>query len=218
MMKGDKLNTTEGRSVLHTALRAPKSSSLVVDGVDVVKDVHAVLDNIEDFSNQVREGKRRGVTGKVLKNIISIGIGGSYLGPEFVYEALRCDATASAAAAGRSLKFLANVDPVDVARATEGFDPEETLVIVVSKTFTTAETMLNARSLREWLLAHLSKAADRADAADIISKHIIAVSSNIPATSEFGIDPKNVFGFWDWVGGRYSVTSAVGVVPLAVRR
>lgn len=153
------------------------------------------------------------MTGKPLTNIVSVGIGGSYLGPEFVYESLRMEPAAKAASEGRCLRFLANVDPVDVARALEGLDPETTLVVIISKTFTTAETMLNARTLRDWLLRHLSPAHD---AKDVVRQHVIACTTNVEGATAFGILESNLFGFWDWVGGRYSVCSAVGVVPLAL--
>jgi glucose-6-phosphate isomerase len=213
MAAGDHINSTEDRAVMHMALRAPKGYSFNVDGTNVVPDVQAVLDNIYTFANEVRSGQAVGATGKPLVNVISIGIGGSYLGPEFVYEALKTSPTSAASAFGRTLRFLANVDPVDVKRATDGLDPEETLVIIVSKTFTTAETMLNARTLRDWLI----KGVSGADAAAVVQKHMIAVSANVPAANKFGVESKNVFGFWDWVGGRYSVCSAVGVVPLALQ-
>lgn len=212
---GEHVNVTEDRAVLHMALRAPVSKKIVVDGQDVSKDVHDVLNAINAFSTSIRSGAKLGSTGKVLKNIISIGIGGSYLGPEYVFEALRYEPVAKAASEGRTLRFLANVDPVDVARATNGLNPEETLVIVVSKTFTTAETMLNARTLRKWLVDGLT--AKGVSSADAISKHMIAASSAVPLVQEFGIDKANIFGFWDWVGGRYSVTSSVGILPLALQ-
>ena len=208
MYRGEKINTSEDRAVLHVALRAPTDAEIKVDGEDIIPDVHRVQADIRHYSNQVRAGKITGVTGKALKNIIAIGIGGSYLGPEFVYEALRTDKSAAKAADGRKLKFLANVDPIDVTRALEDCDPEETLVIVISKTFTTAETMLNAKTVRAWLKKNLGEAA--------VAKHMIAVSTNLKAVESFGIDPKNTFGFWDWVGGRYSVWSAVGILPLAL--
>jgi len=211
MRAGEAVNTTEDRAVMHMALRAPKGKVMATAGADVVPDVHAVLDAIEAYAGAVRAGERKGVTGKVLKNVISVGIGGSYLGPEFVHEALRHDGTAAPAAAGRTLRFLANVDPVDVARATEGLDPAETLVVIVSKTFTTAETMLNARTLRAWLQASLG-AADA-----VVASHMIALSAAVPKAVDFGIAAANVFGFWDWVGGRYSVCSAVGAMPLALQ-
>ena len=209
MFNGDKINTTEGRSVLHVALRAPKTASIMTDGTDVVPAVHDVLDKIKGFTDKVRSGAWVGATGKPLTDVVAIGIGGSYLGPEFVFEALRMDPKASAAASGRQLRFLANVDPVDVARAREGLNPETTLVLVISKTFTTAETMLNARTMRAWIVKALGS--------DAVAKHMVAVSTNLKGVEAFGINPENAFGFWDWVGGRYSVCSAVGVVPLALQ-
>lgn len=209
MFNGDKINTTEGRSVLHVALRAPKGASIMADGTDIVPAVHEVLDKIKGFTDKVRSGEWIGATGKALTDVVAIGIGGSYLGPEFVFEALRMDPKASAAASGRRLRFLANVDPVDVARAREGLNPETTLVLVISKTFTTAETMLNARTMRAWITEALGS--------DAVAKHMVAVSTNLKGVEEFGIDPDNAFGFWDWVGGRYSVSSAVGMVPLALQ-
>jgi glucose-6-phosphate isomerase len=218
MFAGEKINNTEGRSVLHTALRLPKDASLVVDGTDVVKDVHGVLDRIAQFSNKVRDGTFAGFTGKRLKNIVAIGIGGSFLGPEFVFEALKHDATCKAASAekGMQLKFLANVDPIDFYRATDGLDVEETLFVIVSKTFTTAETMLNARTCRKHILDHYAKAQPGCDTAQVLAAHLCAVSTNLAATKDFGISDENVFGFWSWVGGRYSVSSAVGVLPLSL--
>ena len=212
MAAGEHINNTENRAVMHVALRAPASKRIVVDGEDVVPGVHQVLGKIKDFASRVRSGQWLGATGKPLTTVVSIGIGGSFLGPEFVFEALRTDATASAAAAGRTLRFLANVDPVDVARALAGLDAETTLVVIVSKTFTTAETMLNARTVKKWLLAKVP-----ADAAATIDKHMVAVSTAIPKATDFGINAENIFGFWDWVGGRYSVCSAVGVLPLALQ-
>ncbi len=209
MFAGEKINRTENRSVLHHALRLPKTESLLVDGVDVVPQVHEVLAKIKAFSEQVRDGKRKGITGKPLTEVVSIGIGGSYLGPDFVHEALRTEPSCSAAADGRHLRFLANVDPIDLARSLEDLDPARTLIVVVSKTFTTAETMLNARAVRSWLLKKLGKGA--------VAKHMVAVSTNVAEVKAFGIDPENIFPFWDWVGGRYSVTSAVGVLPLALQ-
>ncbi|KDO30887.1 glucose-6-phosphate isomerase [Saprolegnia parasitica CBS 223.65] len=211
---GEHVNKTEDRAVMHMALRSPATKPMYVDGKNVVEDVHEVLGAIRKFSDRVRSGEAHGATGKKLLNVVSIGIGGSYLGPEYVFEALRHEKVAKAAAAGRTLRFLANVDPVDAARAVEGLNPEDTLVIVVSKTFTTAETMLNARTLRKWLVDGL--AAHGVSAADAIRHHMIAVSAAVPKAQEFGILPENVFGFWDWVGGRYSVCSAVGIVPLAL--
>lgn len=208
MASGERINATENRAVLHMALRAPHRKSILVDGKDVVPEVHAVLDRIKAFSKEFRTGKWKGATGKKLLNVVSIGIGGSYLGPEFAYEAMRTDATCAKNAKRRTLRFLANVDPIDVERALAGLDPEKTLVVVVSKTFTTAETMLNARTVRKWIVDNLGEAA--------VAKHMVAVSTNLDEVRKFGIDPANAFGFWDWVGGRYSVCSAVGVLPLAL--
>eukprot|EP00382_Lankesteria_abbotti_P000803 CAMPEP_0113845190 /NCGR_PEP_ID=MMETSP0372-20130328/623_1 /TAXON_ID=340204 /ORGANISM="Lankesteria abbotti" /LENGTH=561 /DNA_ID=CAMNT_0000814213 /DNA_START=148 /DNA_END=1833 /DNA_ORIENTATION=- /assembly_acc=CAM_ASM_000359 len=210
MFNGEKINTTEDRAVLHVALRADAKTSIKVDGQDVVPLVHEVLQRIKTFSDSIRSGKLLGYTGKPLKNVVCIGIGGSYLGPEFVFEALRTESSAAEAASGRQLHFLANVDPIDVSRALQGFNADETLVVIISKTFTTAETMLNARTIRNWIIKELK-------AEDAVGKHVVAVSTNIPLTTKFGIAPENVFGFWDWVGGRYSVTSAVGVLPLALQ-
>ena len=209
MAKGEKINTTENRSVLHIALRADAKTKIVIDGVDQVAEVHKVLKQIKGFSDKVRSGKWKGATGKKLTDVVAIGIGGSYLGPEFVYEALKTDPVAAKAAKGRRLRFLANVDPIDVTRALDGLEPATTLVVVISKTFTTAETMLNAKTLRAWLVKKLGQKA--------VAKHMVAVSTNLKDVEAFGIDPKNAFGFWDWVGGRYSVCSAVGVVPLALQ-
>jgi len=216
MFKGDKINNTEGRCVLHVSLRKPASQSLVVDGVDVVKEVHETNSKIRQFSDSVRQGKIVGHTGKKLQNLVAIGIGGSFLGPEFVFEALRFDATCRSASAGMNLKFLANVDPIDFFRATDGLDVESTLFIIVSKTFTTAETMLNARTCRQHILDYYRKAMPGCDEAQVLSKHLCAVSTNLKATKEFGINDENVFGFWEWVGGRFSVSSAVGLVPLSL--
>ncbi|CAM9795745.1 unnamed protein product [Ectocarpus sp. 4 AP-2014] len=212
MFTGEKINNTEGRAVMHVALRAPKEATMNVDGKNVVPDVHSVLDKIEDFSARVRSGVFKGCTLKPLTNLVCIGIGGSYLGPEFVYEALKCEPAAQGAAMGRTLRFLANVDPVDVSRAIYGLNPEETLVVVVSKTFTTAETMLNARTIKDWLITSIKGKTP----AEITSQHIVAVSTNDKLVRDFGVDPANIFGFWDWVGGRYSVSSAVGVLPIAL--
>ncbi|MEW4566525.1 glucose-6-phosphate isomerase [Tautonia sp. JC769] len=209
MFRGDRINTTEDRAVLHVALRAPQGASITVDGVNVVDEVHTVLEKIRGFSDRVRSGEWKGATGKPLTDVVSIGIGGSYLGPEFVHEALRTDPYCAQAAQGRRLRFLANVDPIDVARNLEGLNPETTLVVIVSKTFTTAETMLNAKTLRQWLVGSLGP--------ESVAKHMVAVSTNLDGVRDFGIDPANAFGFWDWVGGRYSVCSAVGVVPLALQ-
>jgi len=209
MFAGDHINTTEDRAVLHVATRAPRGSTIMADGRNVVPDVWDVLDKIKDFSDRVRSGEWAGVTGKPLKSVVAIGIGGSFLGPLFVHTALRTDQDAAGLAAGRQLRFLANVDPVDVARALNGLDPEQTLVVVVSKTFTTVETMLNARTVRSWLTHFLGEGA--------VAKHMVAVSTNLKLVKEFGIDPANAFAFWDWVGGRYSACSAVGILPLALQ-
>ena len=213
MFAGAKINSTEGRAAFHGALRAPKGKVMAVDGVDQVAPVHEVLDSIEGFSLRVRSGEWKGCTGKALTNVVAVGIGGSYLGPEFLFEALSCDPAASELAAGRTLKFLANVDPVDFKRATRGLDPEATLVVIVSKTFTTAETMLNARTIRKWLFDGMKGV----DPAAVARQHIAACSTALEKTAEFGIAPENVFGFWDWVGGRFSVHSAVGMVPLSLQ-
>jgi glucose-6-phosphate isomerase len=213
MFAGKKINKTENRAVLHTALRRPKDSGLrlSVDGLDVNQSVLGVLEGIREFSDEVRSGKHLGYSGKQLTSVVCIGIGGSYLGPEFVYEALRSDyqATTQEVCKGRTMRFLANVDPIDVGRALQGLDPEQTLVIVISKTFTTAETMLNAVTVRNWVTSHY-KSEDKA----IINAHFCAVSTALEKTSQFGIS--RVFGFWDWVGGRFSVCSAVGILPLAL--
>nr|XP_043614977.1 glucose-6-phosphate isomerase, cytosolic [Erigeron canadensis] len=209
MFNGEHINSTENRSVLHVALRAAKDTTMNSDGKNVVPDVWQVLDKIKEFSDKVRSGSWVGATGKALTNVIAVGIGGSFLGPLFVHTALQTDPEASKSAGGRQLRFLANVDPVDVARNISGLDPETTLVVVVSKTFTTAETMLNARTLREWISSALGPQA--------VSKHMVAVSTNLKLVEKFGIDPNNAFAFWDWVGGRYSVCSAVGVLPLSLQ-
>jgi len=216
MFKGEKINNTEGRSVLHTALRKEKTDSLVVDGTDVVKDVHEVNERIQAFTNKVRDGSLAGFTGKKLANIVAIGIGGSFLGPEFVFEALKFDEKAKAAAKGMNLRFLANVDPIDFFRATDGLNVEETLFVIVSKTFTTAETMLNSRTCRKFIIDEYKKIDANADEKAVLGKHLCAVSTNLKATAEFGINDENVFGFWSWVGGRFSVSSAVGLLPLSL--
>lgn len=206
---GEIVNKTEGRAALHIALRAPADEEIQVNGVNVVPEVHKVLDKIKTFSNAVRSGEILGYTGKKLTSVLAIGIGGSYLGPKFVSEAIRMYTEAYIGSWGRELRFLANVDPVDVSLAREGLAPETTLIIIISKTFTTAETMLNARTMRKWIVDSMGESA--------VSKHMIAVSTNKKGVSEFGIDAdKNMFEFWDWVGGRYSVCSAVGVLPLAL--
>lgn len=207
---GGIVNATEKRAAMHVALRAPSNAVMEVDGVNVVPDVHAVLSKIRSFVEKVRSGEIVGATGEKLTTVLAIGIGGSYLGPRFVSEAIRMHPSAHVSAEGRTLRFLANVDPVDVAIAREGLNPASTLVVVVSKTFTTAETMLNARTMRKWIVDALGESA--------VAKHMVAVSTNAKGVSGFGIDAdKNMFGFWDWVGGRYSVCSAVGVLPLALQ-
>jgi glucose-6-phosphate isomerase len=217
MKTGVHINNTEDRAVGHVALRTPRGKEFVVDGKDVVGDVHAVLDKIEDFSNRVRSGEWKGASGKELTTVLAIGIGGSFLGPEFVFEALKTDVAASMSAKGRNCRFLANVDPVDVSRALEGLDPETTLCIVVSKTFTTAETMLNARTVKNWLETYRAANLSSVDASTMIRQHMVAVSTAIPKAVAFGIAEDNIFGFWDWVGGRFSVCSAVGMLPLAIQ-
>jgi len=186
------------------------------EGKAILDDVHAVRDKIEAFTNKVRSGEFVGATGKPLKNFVCIGIGGSQLGPEFVNEALRADATAAKAAEGRTLRFLANVDPVDFELCTRDLDPEETLLVVISKTFTTAETMLNARTAKKWIVEGLA-AKGVTDEAKVAGSHIIAVSTAISKCVDFGINEDNIFGFWSWVGGRFSVCSAVGIVPLSLQ-
>jgi glucose-6-phosphate isomerase len=200
MFRGDKINITENRAVLHTALRAPRTASIKVDGVDVVPEVHAVLDRMTAFANRIRSGEWKGHTGKRIKNIVNVGIGGSDLGPVMAYEALRHYSDRSL-----TLRFVSNVDGTDFAEATHDLDPAETLFIISSKTFTTLETMTNADTARDWSLAGLG--GDKA----AVAKHFVAVSTNAAKVSEFGIDTANMFGFWDWVGGRYSMDSAIGL-------
>jgi glucose-6-phosphate isomerase len=200
MFRGDKLNVTENRAVLHVALRAPRGASIVVDGRDVVPEVHAVLDAMTEFSNRVRSGAWRGHTGQRIRNVINIGIGGSDLGPVMAYEALRHYSDRA-----MIFRFVSNVDGTDLVEATRDLDPAETLFIVSSKTFTTLETMTNAESARRWLLAGLGGDVKA------VAKHFVAVSTNVQKVSEFGIDTANMFGFWDWVGGRYSMDSAIGL-------
>ncbi|KAA9149471.1 glucose-6-phosphate isomerase [Microbacterium lushaniae] len=212
MIRGGHVNTTEDRAVLHTALRRPAGASpeLVVDGQHVDTDVHEVLDRLSAFAQGVRAGEWRGVTGKKVTHVVNIGIGGSDLGPVMVYEALK-----PLADAGIEARFVSNIDPTDVAQKTEGLDPETTLFIVASKTFTTLETLTNARLARDWLWARLAAtgAIDDTDASrtDAVAHHFVAVSTALDKVAEFGIDPSNAFGFWDWVGGRYSVGSAIGL-------
>ncbi|KAK1556073.1 hypothetical protein Q3G72_035508 [Acer saccharum] len=209
MYNGEHINSTENRSVLHVALRAPRDAVINSDGKNVVPEVWKVLDKIQEFSERIRSGSWIGATGKALTDVVAVGIGGSFLGPLFVHTALQTDPEAVECARGRQLRFLANVDPIDVARSITGLNPETTLVVVVSKTFTTAETMLNARTLREWISSALGPSA--------VAKHMVAVSTNLVLVEKFGIDPNNAFAFWDWVGGRYSVCSAVGVLPLSLQ-
>lgn len=215
MFNGEKINFTEDRAVLHTALRASKDQvgTVFVDELDAIKEVHEVLDQIKAFTEAFRSGQITGYTGKRMRNIVSVGIGGSYLGPEFLHEVLKTEAEGINSSLGYSLRFLANVDPVDVERTCADLDPEETLIIVVSKTFTTAETMLNARTMRQWLWDFMG------DDIDVVRKHVVACSS-VSATENvkaFGIDTENYFfRFWDWVGGRYSVCGAAGAVPISL--
>jgi glucose-6-phosphate isomerase len=199
MFAGDPINVSENRSVLHVALRMPAGSSLIVDGVDVVKEVHAVLRRMSDFSERVRSGAWHGHTGRPIRNVVNIGIGGSDLGPVMAYEALRHYSRRD-----MRFRFVSNVDSTDFVEATRELDPAETLFIVSSKTFTTLETMTNARSARAWLLAALGDEA-------AIASHFVAVSTNEAEVRKFGIDPENMFEFWDWVGGRYSMDSAIGL-------
>jgi len=199
MFRGDQINVTEKRAVLHVALRAPRSASIGVDGDDVVPKVHAVLDRMADFSAGIRTGSWKGHTGKRIRNVINIGIGGSDLGPVMAYEALRHYSDRNL-----TVRFVSNVDGTDFAEATRDLDPAETLFIISSKTFTTLETMTNAQTARSWSLAALGN--DQA-----VAKHFVAVSTNAAAVAKFGIDTKNMFGFWDWVGGRYSMDSAIGL-------
>jgi glucose-6-phosphate isomerase len=200
MFQGDKINITENRAVLHVALRAPRTASIVVDGENVVPQVHAVLDKMADFSNRVRSGTWKGHTGKRICNVVNIGIGGSDLGPVMAYEALKYYSDRM-----MNFRFVSNIDGTDFMEATGDLDPEETLFIVSSKTFTTLETMTNAQSARDWSL--------RAFGNDVkaVARHFVAVSTNAAKVSEFGIDTANMFGFWDWVGGRYSMDSAIGL-------
>jgi len=200
MFSGEKINVTEDRAVLHVALRAPRSEHIEVDGQDVVPGVHEVLDRMGDFADRVRSGEWTGHTGKPIKNVVNIGIGGSDLGPAMAYEALKAYSDRT-----RTFRFVSNVDGADLYEATRDLDPAETLFIVASKTFTTVETITNATSARAWLLSGLG--GD--DAA--VAKHFVAVSTNAAEVSAFGIDTANMFGFWDWVGGRYSYDSAIGL-------
>jgi glucose-6-phosphate isomerase len=200
MFSGEKINITENRAVLHVALRAPKGETILVDGKNVVPEVHAVLDRMAEFSKRVRSGEWKGHTGKRIKNVINIGIGGSDLGPVMAYEALKHYSERSL-----TFRFISNVDGTDFVEVTRDLEPAETLFIVSSKTFTTLETMTNAQSAHDWLLAGLGGEAKA------VAKHFVAVSTNAEKVSAFGIDTANMFGFWDWVGGRYSMDSAIGL-------
>ncbi len=199
MFHGERINVSENRSVLHVALRMPRDRSLIVDGVDVVKEVHEVLDRMGDFCERVRSGEWRGHSGKPIRNLINIGIGGSDLGPVMAYEALRHYSKRE-----MNFRFVSNVDGTDFAEATRDLDPAETLFVVSSKTFTTLETMTNARTARSWVTAGIGDT-------DAVAKHFVAVSTNTDGVTKFGIDTDNMFGFWEWVGGRYSMDSAIGL-------
>jgi glucose-6-phosphate isomerase len=200
MFRGDKINVSEHRAVLHVALRAPSDSSIMVEGRDVVPEVHAVLNKMAGFAEQVRSGAWKGSTGRPIRNVVNIGIGGSDLGPVMAYEGLKYYSAPTL-----TFRFVSNVDGTDLVEAVRDLDPAQTLFIVCSKTFTTLETLTNAASARDWLLAGLS--GDEAD----VARHFVAVSTNVAEVAEFGIDPDNMFPFWDWVGGRYSMTSAIGL-------
>jgi len=200
MFRGDKINVTEDRAVLHVALRTPRSQSILVDGKNVVTDVHAVLDHMTDFSERVRSGAWKGHTGKRIRNVVNVGIGGSDLGPVMAYEALKYYSDRSI-----TFRFVSNIDGTDIVEAIRDLDPAETLFIISSKTFTTLETLTNAKSARDWLLAGLG--GDQ----KAVASHFVAVSTNRAKVAEFGIDPANIFEFWDWVGGRYSMESAIGL-------
>ena len=200
MFRGDKINVTEKRAVLHTALRAPRNSTVMVDGENVVPKVHAVLDRMADFSNRLRNGEWKGHTGKRIRNVINVGIGGSDLGPVMAYEALKHYSDRA-----MTFRFVSNIDGTDFAEAVRDLDPSETLFIISSKTFTTLETMTNAHTAREWALAGLG--GDEKS----VAKHFVAVSTNAAEVAKFGIDTANMFEFWDWVGGRYSMDSAIGL-------
>jgi glucose-6-phosphate isomerase len=200
MFKGEKINITENRAVLHVALRAPKGTSIVVDGENVVPEVHAVLDKMAAFCDRVRSGEWKGHTGKRIRNVVNVGIGGSDLGPVMAYEALKHYSDRA-----MTFRFVSNIDGTDFAEAVHDLDPSETLFIIASKTFTTLETMTNAHSARDWSLKGLGGDVSA------VAKHFVAVSTNAAKVSEFGIDTANMFGFWDWVGGRYSMDSAIGL-------
>ena len=200
MFRGEKINITENRAVLHVALRSPRGTSIVVDGENVVPQVHAVLDKMSDFANRVRSGAWKGHTGKSIRNVVNIGIGGSDLGPVMAYEALKHYSDRAI-----NFRFVSNIDGTDFAEAVQGLDPSETLFVIASKTFTTLETMTNAHTARDWSLKGLGGDVNA------VAKHFVAVSTNAAKVSEFGIDTANMFGFWDWVGGRYSMDSAIGL-------
>ena len=208
MFAGEHINVTEDRAVLHTALRRPATDSLTVDGQDVIADVHEVLEKVYAFARRVRSGEWVGITGKPVKTVVNVGIGGSDLGPVMAYEALK-----PYVQEGLECRFISNIDPTDAGETTKDLDPETTLVIVASKTFTTLETITNAKVVRAWLLDALRErgiVTDEASEKEAIAKHFVAVSTALDKVAEFGIDPDNAFGFWSWVGGRYSVDSAVG--------
>ena len=208
MFAGEHINVTEDRAVLHTALRRPATDSLTVDGQDAIADVHEVLEKVYAFARRVRSGEWVGITGKPVKTVVNVGIGGSDLGPVMAYEALK-----PYVQEGLECRFISNIDPTDAGETTKDLDPETTLVIVASKTFTTLETITNAKVVRAWLLDALRErgiVTDEASEKDAIAKHFVAVSTALDKVAEFGIDPDNAFGFWSWVGGRYSVDSAVG--------
>ena len=208
MFAGEHINVTEDRAVLHTALRRPATDSLTVDGQDAIADVHEVLEQVYAFARRVRSGEWVGVTGKPVKTVVNVGIGGSDLGPVMAYEALK-----PFVQEGLECRFISNIDPTDAGETTKDLDPETTLVIVASKTFTTLETITNAKVVRAWLLDALRErgiVSDEASEKEAIAKHFVAVSTALDKVAEFGIDPANAFGFWSWVGGRYSVDSAVG--------
>ena len=199
MFRGEHINVSEDRAVLHVALRMPRTASLIVDGVDVVQQVHEVLDRMADFARRVRSGEWKGYTGKPIANVVNVGIGGSDLGPVMAYEALRHYTTRDI-----TFRFVSNVDSTDFAEATRDLDPEQTLFIISSKTFGTLETLTNATSARDWIVSALG-------AEEAVAKHFVAVSTNAERVAKFGIDTANMFGFWDWVGGRYSMDSAIGL-------
>ena len=208
MYAGEHINVTEDRAVLHTALRRPATDSLTVDGQDAIADVHEVLEKVYAFARRVRAGEWVGITGKPVKTVVNVGIGGSDLGPVMAYEALK-----PYVQEGLECRFISNIDPTDAGETTKDLDPETTLVIVASKTFTTLETITNAKVVRAWLLDGLRErgiVTDEASEKEAIAKHFVAVSTALDKVAEFGIDPANAFGFWSWVGGRYSVDSAVG--------